>query len=388
MANGTFSNTSSAWQVKIEYTTTDDAANNRTYVEVKLYGQRTDQNSGSNGACFQPSITIDGTSSSGSYYTTEYKNTWSLRHTYGKYVTHGTNGSKSINISGSIYKAPGFPSTTQDGKTKTASGTITLTTYSTKKTLTLSKGTGISSTSGGGSYKENETVSINATVSSGYKWNTWSGSSTIYLTEDATTQSNSVKMPASNITLTANATPLTYKVTWNGNGGTSSVAFSTLTFNSTYTLPTATRAGYTFNGWYTAKSGGTKITTTTKHTTAGDVTYYAQWTPWTFTVKYNKNTGEGSMSNSSHTFGTDSILTTCTFKKNGYSFLGWNTKTDGSGNQYADMDDALNMGIKESISNGGNITLYAQWGIKGIKFYHNGNWVVGRVKIYYNGNWY
>ena len=42
MASGTFSNTSSAWQVKIEYTTTDDAANNRTYVEVKLYGQRTD----------------------------------------------------------------------------------------------------------------------------------------------------------------------------------------------------------------------------------------------------------------------------------------------------------------------------------------------------------
>ena len=41
-------------------------------------------------------------------------------------------------------------------------------------------------------------------------------------------------------------------------------------------LPAATRDGYTFNGWFTAKSGGTKISAST--TVTKDVTYYAQWT--------------------------------------------------------------------------------------------------------------
>lgn len=41
-------------------------------------------------------------------------------------------------------------------------------------------------------------------------------------------------------------------------------------------LPVVVRPGYTFDGWYTAASGGTKITTATKVTT--DVTYYAHYT--------------------------------------------------------------------------------------------------------------
>jgi uncharacterized repeat protein (TIGR02543 family) len=41
-------------------------------------------------------------------------------------------------------------------------------------------------------------------------------------------------------------------------------------------LPTTTRTGYTLKGWYTAASGGTKISSTTKITKA--ITFYAQWT--------------------------------------------------------------------------------------------------------------
>ena len=40
-------------------------------------------------------------------------------------------------------------------------------------------------------------------------------------------------------------------------------------------LPTLSRPGYTFNGWFTAKSGGTRVTVATE--IPGDVTYYAQW---------------------------------------------------------------------------------------------------------------
>ena len=44
------------------------------------------------------------------------------------------------------------------------------------------------------------------------------------------------------------------------------------------TLPTPTRAGYTFDGWYTSATGGTKITSSTKVTATGNQTLYAHWT--------------------------------------------------------------------------------------------------------------
>ena len=43
-------------------------------------------------------------------------------------------------------------------------------------------------------------------------------------------------------------------------------------------MPTPTRDYYTFNGWYTAASGGTKITAETTMATATDITVYAHWT--------------------------------------------------------------------------------------------------------------
>lgn len=50
------------------------------------------------------------------------------------------------------------------------------------------------------------------------------------------------------------------------------------------TLPTPTRTGYTFQGWYTAASGGTKITSTTAVTS--DTTYYAHWQQMKLTLNY------------------------------------------------------------------------------------------------------
>ena len=42
------------------------------------------------------------------------------------------------------------------------------------------------------------------------------------------------------------------------------------------TLPTPTRSGYTFDGWYTAKDGGTKVSESLKVT--ANITLYAHWT--------------------------------------------------------------------------------------------------------------
>ena len=84
---------------------------------------------------------------------------------------------------------------------------------------------------------------------------------------------------ASNHTVYARCLPNQYTVTFNRNysGGGSST--KTVTFDSTYgTLPSPSRSGYKFDGWYTASSGGSQVKNTTKVTRAENHTLYAHWT--------------------------------------------------------------------------------------------------------------
>ena len=68
-----------------------------------------------------------------------------------------------------------------------------------------------------------------------------------------------------------------YTITFNGNGGTPSVTSMTTIDKKLPELPTATHSGrYSFDGWYTAASGGTKITTATVF--YENTTVYAHWT--------------------------------------------------------------------------------------------------------------
>ena len=77
-----------------------------------------------------------------------------------------------------------------------------------------------------------------------------------------------------------------YTVKFDGNGGTSSVSTMKTTDKKLASpLPNATRSGsYSFDGWYTEKNGGTKITTSTVFDK--DTTVYAHWT-------YTGSTGTG-----------------------------------------------------------------------------------------------
>jgi len=79
-----------------------------------------------------------------------------------------------------------------------------------------------------------------------------------------------------------------YKITWNANGGkfgTKKTVTSTVTKGSKLKklATTPKRSGYTFNGWYTKKTGGKKVTVNTKPTLS--VTLYAQWTKTTTNSK-------------------------------------------------------------------------------------------------------
>jgi uncharacterized repeat protein (TIGR02543 family) len=80
-----------------------------------------------------------------------------------------------------------------------------------------------------------------------------------------------------NVTFYAHWTPNPYTITLNPQGGSGAPASVTRTYGSAVgnLTPNPARAGYTFDGWYTQPSGGTKITSST--TVIANVTYYAQW---------------------------------------------------------------------------------------------------------------
>ena len=154
-------------------------------------------------------------------------------------------------------------------------------------------------------------------------------------------------------TLYAQWTPNSYTVTFNANGGTASnPANKSVTYTSTYgTLATTSRAGHTFNGWFTASSGGTKITSASTVSTIGAHTLYAQWTPNTYTVTFNANGGTTPNPTSKSVTYASTYGTLATTSRAGYTFNGWFTASSG-GTQITSASTV-------SITNAQ--TLYAQW---------------------------
>ena len=164
-------------------------------------------------------------------------------------------------------------------------------------------------------------------------------------------------MGAGNTTIYAHwtATTRSYTATFNGNGGgTPSPSTITKTYGSELgTLPTCSRTGYTFLGWYTASSGGTKISSTTKIT--GTVTYYAQWSINSYTLTYNVNGGNAVSPASKSVqygsaYGTLPTPTRASTAQYSYTFAGWYTAATGGTQVTANTT----MGA-------GNTTIYAHW---------------------------
>ncbi len=137
----------------------------------------------------------------------------------------------------------------------------------------------------------NETLQLTAVVSPGNatdKSVTWTSSNTAVATVDAAGLVKAVASGSANIIVTTNSAKKTASITitvrqpytlyFNANGGTCSTASKTA--YSGYevgTLPTPTRDYYSFLGWFTAASGGSQVTSTTKLTATGSYTVYAQW---------------------------------------------------------------------------------------------------------------
>ena len=152
-------------------------------------------------------------------------------------------------------------------------------------------------------------------------------------------------------TCTVTPASVTYPVTFNPNGGTVNTKSKNVTIGKTYgTLPTPTRTGYDFDGWYTQKTDGTKVYNTTSVGTNPPTTLYAHWIGKKYTVTLDANGGTVSMKSRTATYGSKyPALPAPT--RTGYTFDGWYTqKTDGT-----KVDD------NTTVTTAADHTLYAHW---------------------------
>lgn len=174
-------------------------------------------------------------------------------------------------------------------------------------------------------------------------------------------QAGSSQIMGSTITLCVSKGKQAVQVTLDANGGSVSSSSLTVYNGAAYgTLPTPTRTGYTFNGWFTAKSGGTAVTASTVVSNASAHTLYAQWTANKYTVTFNANGGSASATNKTVTYGSPyGALPTAT--RDYYNFTGWYTASSGG----------TKVTSASAVSISSAQTLYAHWELKPLS-----NWVL------------
>ncbi|WP_330697022.1 InlB B-repeat-containing protein, partial [Roseburia intestinalis] len=153
----------------------------------------------------------------------------------------------------------GFDSPKTQTKEVTADGKMVIDYYYERHlyNVTLNAGTGIEKTTGGGSYRYGQSVTIDAAVKEGYHWLNWKGN---YKGGSGGEQTVDAKkfvftMPAGNVTMTANAEANKYTIHFDPNGGFGHIDDIEATYDEDVTLPdvwnadgTATYVKYTLDG--------------------------------------------------------------------------------------------------------------------------------------------
>ncbi|TYU50452.1 InlB B-repeat-containing protein [Listeria monocytogenes] len=155
-------------------------------------------------------------------------------------------------------------------------------------------------------------------------------------------------MPGKNITLYARFASKTYPMTYDNGGVTTT---ETVDYDGLAEEPTTpTKAGYTFDGWYDAETGGKKWDFAQDKMPANPVTLYARFTMNNYTATFN-NDG----TTTTQTVDYQEALTEPTAPtKDGYTFDGWyDAQTGGTKWNFATNKMPAN-----------NITLYARYSVK------------------------
>ena len=158
-------------------------------------------------------------------------------------------------------------------------------------------------------------------------------------------------------TLYAVWTPKSNTIAFDANGGIGAMPSMLIETNGSANLTANifVKPGYAFAGWSTSADGTVDYKDREKYTMGVNDSYtlYAVWTPKSNTIAFDANGGIGAMP--SMTIETDKTanLTTNTFTKPGYTFMGWATSRNGS--VAYQNNDSYTMGTNSSY------TLYAVW---------------------------
>ncbi len=158
------------------------------------------------------------------------------------------------------------------------------------------------------------------------------------------------------VVLTAKWIPITYQVNLDLGGGICNVTSLSLPFMGTYQgLPTVSKLGYTFVGWFDAPVNGTQVDSDTVMQRAENHTLYAIFEINRNKVIFDANEGSGTMADFYLPTGSEEKLPENRFKRTGWTFIGWSTT---SGGEVEYEDKALySMGTESTY------TLYAKWKI-------------------------
>ena len=177
-------------------------------------------------------------------------------------------------------------------------------------------------------------ITLTATPNTGYHFKEWQ-----IISGGVTIKDDKFTMPSANVEVKAifekdaPPAPTEFIVTFDGNGGTPSVGSMTTTNQKLTSLPSASRSGsYSFDGWYTEKSGGTKITTATVF--SAKTTVYAHWTytggggggynpPVTYYTLRFETGGGSDIPSVREAYNTYIDLTKYVPTWRGHTFIGW-----------------------------------------------------------------
>ena len=128
--------------------------------------------------------------------------------------------------------------------------------------------------------------------------------------------------------------------------------------------------GYIFQGW-TDTPNGNDTHDWSKPLTQQSTVVHAKWEAIGYKVRFDRNASDatGSMADQSFKYDQAQNLTANAFKRKGWTFTGWNTRKDGKGTAYTDRQSVTNL----TTSNGGVVTLYAQWSHDPVRIHYDAN---------------
>lgn len=205
---------------------------------------------------------------------------------------------------------------------------------------------------------ESDTITLPTPTRTGYTFLGWTGSNGLKPQLEVIIHKGSI----GDKTFKANWVSNSYKVSLNANGGVVNEDYIMISYNSLYgTIPTPTRVGYTFEGWY---YNDTLITEDSIQDKEFDHELVANWKTIQYDITYNLAGGTASPLQTSYNIESDSFVLPVP-TRTGYTFTGW-TGTDLS---------SLSKNVTINKGTIGNRSYTANWTINyyTVNYYVNGS---------------